>query len=132
MRTSQLWIARPLREGLRMDDQQQLQATELEASDERKPRSRLLTIAAVVAVLALVVTFGRFGDRGTGRPVPTDMRILSFGYLSATKIPDAMNLIRPPPLQGSAEMRADEEARSAAISNPGAARLAQAATDSVT
>ena len=69
-------------------------------------------------------------DRGRA-PETRDTQLLSFGYLSGKQLPDSLALLPPPPTDASADMKADEEARLAALSSAGSARKAQAARDSV-
>lgn len=89
--------------------------------------------AAHVSLLALLALCGQaLAQAGEAQPKVTDPHFqLAPGYLEQKDLPDSLELLGPPPAEGSATLARDEEARSATISLRGKPRwdLARADAD---
>lgn len=89
--------------------------------------------AAHVSLLALLALCGQaVAQAGEAQPKVTDPHFqLAPGYLDQKDLPDSLELLGPPPAEGSATLARDEEARSATIPLRGKPRwdLARADAD---
>lgn len=91
---------------------------------------KILVPAAGIAIVALlVVRPGDFQPSNRLSAPATAQHYSTLGYLAAQELPDSVALLPPPPQAGTAAMKRDEDARTAALRLHGTPRYKLAAAD---
>ena len=88
---------------------------------------KLLVPLSAVAIIGAVLA--RNGDLPQLRGPAQASRTATLGYLTASELPNSVELLPPPPAPGSAAMQKDESARDAALQLAGTPRYALAKAD---
>jgi acid phosphatase (class A) len=100
-----------------------------------------ITRAIALAGVALIFSVRSYSEASQGaaqsvqpdaaNPTAIDKMKLPSGYMPRAQLPDSLLLLPPPPRPGSAAMKADEQARAAAMKLRGSARYRLASEDAV-